>query len=213
MTGTTETATGEKAAREQSTRLTAAREAYAAAERAEREARIEAAPGLRRVARRRRAGLRLLMIAALVVAVALVAAAVWASVDRTSAQETLNRDAAVRTAATEAIEVMLSADPRAADEYVDRVLALSTGAQHDRLSKARDDLRAAVAGLGAPSTGRVISAGVQPESGDTVPVLVVAQATAPELVGGAPGTDRVAVRVLMTRSGDRWLVQDTERAS
>lgn len=201
------------ATKEQSKRLGAAQEAYRAAERAEREARIAAAPGLRRLARRRRAGLRLLMVAALAVAVALVAATVWASNDRVSAQRQLDRDAAARAAATESIETMLSADPAAPADYVQRVLAISTGAQHERLSAAQDDLRAAVAGLGAPSTGRVISAGVQAGAGEPVAVLVVAQATEPELVGGAPGTDRVAVRVLMRHTGDRWLVQDTERAS
>ena len=194
-------------------RLTAARERYRAAVREERLARIAAAPGLRRQARRRRAGVRLAVVAAVLVAVVVAGFAVWSLVSRAADQRAIDDDGAARAAAATAVTTMLSADPADPGAYLDRVLALSTDAQRDRLTAAREELRAAVAGFGAPSTGQVISAGTQPREGDTIPVLVLAQASAPELVGGAPGTDRVAVRVLMIRAGERWLVQDTERVS
>ncbi|WP_024332759.1 hypothetical protein [Gordonia hirsuta] len=191
--------------------MTAARTAHDDAVRRERRARIEAAPRLRRQARRRRAGIRLAALAAAVVAVLFALAAVVGAVGRSSDQDELDRLAQARVAAIEAISVMLSADPDDADAYVDRVIAVSAGDQRERLTRARPELRAAIAELGAVSTGRVISAGVQPGAGEEVPVLVVAQASAPELVGGGPGTNRVAVRVLMTRPDQRWLVDRTER--
>ncbi|MFZ2512107.1 MAG: hypothetical protein WAW85_13590, partial [Gordonia sp. (in: high G+C Gram-positive bacteria)] len=129
---------------------------------------------------------------------------------------------AARDGAVTGISALLSADPAAPDEYVDQALAVTTGPQHDRLSAARGELRGAIAELGAVSTGHVISAGILalPERGTrvdgadgSVPVLVVAQASAPELVGGVAGTDRVALRVTMLQSGDRWLIFSTERVS
>ncbi len=195
-------------------RLESARTAYDDAVRAEREARIAAAPELRARARRRRAGLRLYGVAASVVVVLLVVVGVWMVTSRAADQRRLNDDDAARTAAVEAMTAMLSADPARADAYVDGVLGVSAGVQRERVSHAADALRATVAGFGAPSTGRAISAGVQGSADPGVtPVLVVAQASAPELVGGTPGGDRVAVRVLMVREGDRWLVHDTEQVS
>ncbi|GAA3952509.1 hypothetical protein [Gordonia caeni] len=194
-------------------RLTAARERYRAAVREERLARIDAAPGLRKQARRRRAGVRLAVVAAVLVAAIVAGLAAWSLAARAADQRAIDDDEAARTGAAAAVTSMLSADPADPGAYLDRVLALSTGAQRDRLSAARAELRTAVAGFGAPSTGQVISAGTQPREGEAIPVLVVAQASAPELVGGAPGTDRVTVRVLMIPSGERWLVQDTERVS
>lgn len=197
-------------------RLHSARERYRAAVRTERLARIEAADGLRQRARRRRAGVRLAVVVAVAVAAVVVAVTVWSLVARAADQRALDDDAAARAGATAAVSTMLSADPADPDAYLDRVLAVSVGAQRERLTGARSQLRDAVAGLAAPSTGQVISAGTQPRAGETIAVLVIAQASAPELVGGAPGADRVAVRVLMTppgdgSSGENWLVEDTER--
>ncbi len=193
--------------------LATAREEYAAAVRAERLSRITAAPQLRARTRHRRAGLRLLAAAAVIVGVALLAVALAGVLTGQSAQRTLDRAGAARAGAVTAISTMLSADPETPDAYVERVLAVTAGRQHERLTAARSELRGAVAELGAASTGRVVSAGAQEPSSDGVPVIVIAQASAPELVGGVPGTDRVAVRVLMVQDGDRWLIESTERVS
>lgn len=194
-------------------RLEQARTTHDDAVRAERLARIGAAEDLREQARRRRGGVRLFVVVAVVTALTLCGVSGWALVSRSTAQSSLDDAAAARASAAAAISVMLTADPARADGYVQAVLHTTTGAQRERVESAREQLRDAVAGLGAPSTGRVISAGTQPAAGAAIPVLVVAQASAPELVGGAPGQNRVAVRVMMTESGGRWRVADTERVS
>lgn len=181
--------------------------------RSERLARIEAADDLRRRDRRARAAIRLLVAASTLVVIGMLTATAWAAVSRSSAQRSLDAANAARAGAVTAIETMLTADPARAEEYVTEVLDVTTGEQHERLADVRDELRATIAGLGAPSTGRVIAAGVQGDTGDQIGVLVLAQASEPELVGGVRGSDRVAVRVVMQRSGDRWLVSSTERAS
>ncbi|MFT3661257.1 MAG: hypothetical protein QM809_07610 [Gordonia sp. (in: high G+C Gram-positive bacteria)] len=193
------------------TRLARARAEYDDAVRAEREAWIAATPELRARDRRRRAALRLFGAAALVLVVVLLAAAAWTASLRADDRRRLTDDEAARAAAAAAITRMLTADPVHADAYVRGVLEVSTGAQRERTTRAHTELRAAVAGFGAPTTGQVLTAGVQPSDGGTTPVLVVAQASAPELVGGVPGAARITVRVLMIRSGERWLVHDTER--
>lgn len=198
-------------------RLATAQASYAEAVRAERLARIAAAPDLRTAGRRRRASLRLLAAAATLTGIAVLAIVIAGVLATQSAQRGLDRAAAARDGAVAAISTMLSADPAKPDEYVDRVLAVTTGEQHERLSAARGELRGAIAELGAVSTGHVISAGVENPSGEpvegSVPVVVVAQASAPELVGGLAGTDRVALRVTVVQSGDRWLISGTERVS
>ena len=198
-------------------RVTAAQQAYDDAVREERVARIAAADQLRTRARRRRAGLRLLALASGLVGAVLLGFAVAGVFAERSAQSELDRWDGARGGAVTAISTMLSADPAEPGEYVDRVLAVTTGEQRERLTSARDDLRGAVAELGAVSTGHVISSGVQRDpaqgEGATVPVVVVAQASDPELIGGVAGSDRVVVRVMMVQSEGRWLVESTERVS
>lgn len=193
--------------------VAAARARYQAAVRAERLARIEAAEPLRRRARRRRAGWRLFLVAGAMIALAFLVAAGWALLSARAADAALDRRDAAQVAAAEDIGAMLTADPAHADRYVAEVLAVSTGEQRSRLERVAPQLREAVAGLGAPTTGRVVAAGVQGDPGDEARVLVVAQASAPELVGGDPGDDRVSVVVQLRRSGDRWLIADTEKVS
>lgn len=193
--------------------VTKAQKQYDDAVRAERLARIAAGDSIRAQARRRAAGWRLLLIAGLLVAVVFACLGIWALVAGSSAQGEVDERAAARDAAAAGITTMLTADPARAGEYVDGVRAVSTGKQRERIDKAGAQLQDAVAGLGGPTTGRVISAGAQGDSGDGMDVLVVAQASAPELVGGAPGTDRVAVKVHLVQSGDRWLIADTEQVS
>ncbi|MEZ5210208.1 hypothetical protein [Gordonia sp. (in: high G+C Gram-positive bacteria)] len=192
-------------------RLRVARDDYDEAVRAERLAAIAAAGRLRLRARRRRAAARLTAVTAVIGAVILLAVTGWALASRSAAQDGLRERDVARAAAAHAVTEMLTADPAHADDYLPRIRGLTTGEQRERLDQAGPQLRAAVAGLGAPSTGRVISAGAQPADRGKVGVVVVAQASAPQLVGGAPGTDRVAVHLTMVRSGDRWLVAATEK--
>lgn len=193
--------------------LTAAQERYDAAVRAERLARIEAAAPLRLRARRQRAGWRLFLLSGAAVALAFLVAAGWALLSGRSATAELDRQVAVRAAASEGITAMLTADPAHADDYLDAVQAVSTGEQLARLERVAPQLREAVAGLDAPTTGRVVAAGDRGGTGDEASVLVVAQASAPQLVGAAPGRDRVSVVVHLRKTGDRWLIADTEQVS
>ncbi|MFT3900863.1 MAG: hypothetical protein QM728_11565 [Gordonia sp. (in: high G+C Gram-positive bacteria)] len=173
-----------------------------------REARIAAAPALRRQAARRRHLLRLALraVAGLII-VAAVAALVFGLLARRD-DKAVDRGEQARAAARSAVTTMLTADPRAADKYVDAVLAVTTGGQRDRIAGARGELAAEIAKQTAPSTGQVVSTALvgEPSTSGTVDVLVVAEATNPELIGASTTAKRVPVVVTMSQSGDRWLI-------
>ncbi len=210
-----------------SARVQLARTRVEEATRATRLAVIAATPQLRARALRRTRYLRigLYAVAALVV-VLLVATAVAAWQVRGHDREAeLQRD--VLASAREAITTMLTADPDRAGAYVDKVLAVSTGPQRERIEKARDVLMAEVAGQPGPSVGQVVSAGLvtDPESDDEgarAGVLVVADATNPVLLGGRPddggenpGADavdttaeRLTATLTMERTGDGWKIAE-----
>jgi len=195
---------------DESLRLRTAREKYAEAHRAERRARIAAADELRRRARHRRAGIRLTVVSAVVVCAVLLALAAWGLAARAGDVDELDRDSAARGAAITAITGMLTADPADPDGYLQRILDDTVGDQRERLEQVGPQLRAAIAALPRPSTGQVLSAGVAEAADERVTVVLVAQASDPQLLGAQATQNRLALRVTMIRSGDRWLVQATE---
>ncbi|MDF3283425.1 hypothetical protein [Gordonia sp. N1V] len=179
--------------------------------RAARLARIAAADDLRAraVARSRRVR-RALVVAALVAVVLIIVASTLAVLDHRATERT-DLDDEVLAAARSATTSMLTSDPAHAEAYVERVLALSTGAQKTRLEQAGAALSAAVAAQTAPSAGRVLSAGLVTDPGSDDPgsraeVLVVVQASNPVLLGGDPQADRLTLTVGMTRTDAGWLV-------
>ncbi|MDL9937888.1 hypothetical protein QSJ18_14130 [Gordonia sp. ABSL1-1] len=209
------------------TRLVAAEADVVAATRRARLARIAAAPALRvRVAHRSRLMWGALVAAIAVVLVLAVASLILALGNRSSGQERADRRA-VLEAAGAAVATMLTADPADASGYVDRVLAVTTGAAKARITGVRDALIAEVAAQSGPSVGQTVSSGLvddppaDAESGTRVGVLVVADATNPALLGGQAPTDRdqvgstqtgdltgsrLTVAVTMQLVGSEWLV-------
>ncbi|NDK91820.1 hypothetical protein GYA93_19920 [Gordonia desulfuricans] len=197
--------------RSQSRRLEVARDRVDAARRAARVARIAAADDLRARAVRRSRAVWWILVAAVVVAIALAATAIGYAISDARADGRAETRDDVLDAARSAATTMLAADPAHADRYVRDVLALSTGAQHDRLERAQAALTAAVAAQPGASTGRVIAAGLatDPPSDDpgaAADVLLVAEASNPELVGGDPGAERITLTFTMTCVDGNWLV-------
>ncbi|MFT4085970.1 MAG: hypothetical protein QM658_02265 [Gordonia sp. (in: high G+C Gram-positive bacteria)] len=191
-------------------RLRAARTRYDDAVHAERRARVAAAPEIRaRRERLRRAARWGVVACVLVIVGCLVAAAlfVWSGARD---QRRLDDDEQARDTASTTVAALLTADPAHADAYVDRVLSLTAGAQHERVAKARDQLRDAVAAEPEPNTGQVLSAGVTGRSGDDVVVVLVAQASDPSLIGASAADRRITLRVTMTERDDRWLLSRSE---
>ncbi|MEE3851129.1 hypothetical protein VZC37_12345 [Gordonia sp. LSe1-13] len=187
------------------------------ATRAARQARIAAAGALRARARRRSSRFRVAAVVCVAVLVVALGGLVTLWVQ--------NRDAAGRSAAEQAaleasqagVAALLTADPTDPAAYIDRALAVTTGEQHDRIRDVADALSAEVRGMGRPSSGTVLSAGLvtDPPSDDDGAVavsLVVAEASDPALVGADPGQNRVTVEVTVTRVGSRWLISGTEPA-
>lgn len=179
------------------------------ATRTARRARIDAADALRARARRRSRSMRIgLACAAALVVCGLVALTVLAVVDHGQDERAAGQHAAL-TAARDAVTAMLTATPKDATGYADRIIANSTGAEHDRLSKARDALIAAVSSAENGMSGRVIAAGLisDPTStsdGARADALVTAQASDPALLGADPDTDVLTVRLLLERVGGTW---------
>ncbi|WP_347955293.1 hypothetical protein [Gordonia aichiensis] len=201
----------------QSLRLRQAQTRFADAVVAEAQARQAAEPAVARRGRRRAAGIRLAVIAAVIAAIGLAGAGWFA---HRGADHALARAAdteAARVAAEHAIVTMLTADPAHADRYVDEVMSISTGDQRVRVQGSRAGLVALVAGLPQPTTGQILSAasvGESDVSGDrATSILLVAQTTGPELVGGDAGQSRVGLAVTMVRVGERWLVRQAEAVS
>lgn len=179
------------------------------ATRAARRARIAAADALRARARRRSCSLRIgLACAAVLIVCGLVAIAVLAVVDHRQDERAAGQRAALN-AARGAVTAMLTATPKDAAGYADRIIANSTGAERDRLSKARDALVAAVSSAETGMSGRVIAAGLisDPTStsdGARADALVTAQASDPALLGADPDTDVLTVRLSLQRVGGTW---------
>ncbi|MGZ8176796.1 hypothetical protein ACXVUM_02605 [Williamsia sp. SKLECPSW1] len=116
-------------------------------------------------------------------------------------------DGVVASAST-AVATVLTADPAHPDRYVDAVRSVSGGDYRRRIDRAAPAIEAAVAALGSPGTGQVVAAGALgaiPAEGPA-DVLVVAEATAPQLVGGAAGDRRIVLTVTMIRESGRWVI-------
>lgn len=189
--------------------LQSARRRHDEATRRARSARIAAAEPLRARARQRSRRFRLAGIGVIAVVIALIGLMAAFAVHNRSAAQRSDAATAALDASRSAITTLLTADPVDGRGYVERALAVSTGPQRDRLTAARDALVAEVAAQDRPSSGEVLSAGLitDPESDDVgaqARVLVVAEATDPQLVGGDTG--RVTVEVTMTRETHGWLI-------
>ena len=117
-------------------------------------------------------------------------------------------DEVVRSAST-AVATILTADPARPEEYLDAARAVSGGEYRRRIDAAGPAIESAVASLGGAGTGQVVAAGVVGGSvpaGGPADVLVVAETTAPQLVGGTAGDRRITLSVTMIREGDAWVV-------
>lgn len=185
-----------------------------AAEREARLARIAAADDLwaRAVARTRL--LKAVLVVLTVVAAALAVTGlviVGRSGDGGVADGDAGRSQAL-AAATAGVTTMLTADPADATGFADRVIGVSAGRQREQLTAARDALIGEVGSLTAPSTGHVVAAGLRtdPTDGDaegsTAQVLLVAEASNPELVGSTDGDDRITLSVSLLRTADGWRI-------
>ncbi|GAB08928.1 hypothetical protein GOARA_022_00040 [Gordonia araii NBRC 100433] len=179
-----------------------------------REARIAAGPALRRRAARRRRQLALgIRVVVALGVLAIVAALVFGILDRRGALAHQRGDEA-QLGARAALQTMLSADPRKAEAYVDAVLAVSAGSQRARIEAARGELAAEIAAQSGPSTGQVLATALvdEPSPSGPVTVLVVAEATNPQLIGADTTAKRVPVVVTMTQVDGRWLVEQARQA-
>ncbi|WP_299571659.1 hypothetical protein [uncultured Williamsia sp.] len=117
-------------------------------------------------------------------------------------------DEVVRSASN-AVATILTADPARPQAYLDAARAVSGGDYRRRIDAAGPAIESAVASLGGTGTGQVAAAGVVGGSvptGGPVDVLVVAETTAPQLVGGSVGDRRIVLSVTMIREGDVWVV-------
>lgn len=117
-------------------------------------------------------------------------------------------DDVVRSA-SDAVATILTADPAAPAEYLDRARAVSGGEYRRRIDAAGPAIESAVASLGGAGTGQVVAAGVVGGSmpaGGPADVLVVAETTAPQLVGGSAGDRRITLSVTMIRQGGAWVI-------
>ncbi|MGC4961853.1 hypothetical protein [Gordonia sp. DT101] len=192
-------------------RVEQARQQVVEATRNARLARVVAAGPLRDRARRRSRRLVIASAFAVAVVVLLVAVIVAVAVHNRSATERADAATAALDGSRSAVTALLTANPRDPAGYLDRVLAVTTGAQHDRLVTSRDALVAEIGRQDRPSTGQVLSAGLitDPPSDDVgaqARVLMVAEATDPTLVGGDYGDRRVNIEVTMTRTSAGWLM-------
>lgn len=203
---------------EESVRLRQARERYSRAVADEAQTYRAAEPARAQRAKRNGLLVRLTVLVAVLVAVSLVAVGWWARSAAHDSAASLDDAAAARSAAESAIVTMLTADPAHANSYVDAVLTVTTGDQSVRVKGARADLTSFVAALPAPTTGQIVSSGVvgtetDAQGNDKTSILVVAQTTNPQLVGGSDSQNRVGLTVSMVRVGDKWKVQQAGAVS
>jgi hypothetical protein len=140
------------------------------------------------------------------VVAAVVAVVVGVAVHAQSGTE--SSDDVVRSAST-AVATILTADPAHPDRYLAAARSVSGGEYRRRIDGAGPAIEDAVASLGGVGTGQVVAAGV---AGGAVPsagpadVLVVAETTAPQLVGGSAGDRRIALSVTMIRESGAWVI-------
>ncbi|GAA14205.1 hypothetical protein [Gordonia alkanivorans] len=203
------------------TRVQLARDRVDEARRDARATRIAAAPALRARAVRRTRLLRTVLIGtAVAVAILVVVGAVLGWQIRGQRAE-VDRQTEVLDSARAGVAAMLTADPADPVGFVDGVLAVSTGAQRDRIESARDALITEVRTQAGRSVGQVVSAGLvtdpaSNDAGTTVDVLVVADATNPLLLG-SEGTaeeaaavdttaERITALITMESTGDGWKI-------
>ncbi|GAA1886667.1 hypothetical protein [Williamsia serinedens] len=117
-------------------------------------------------------------------------------------------DDVVRAAST-AVATVLTADPAHPDRYLAAARAVSGGEYRRRVDAAGPAIESAVASLGAAGTGQVVAAGVvggPVSSSGPADVLVVAETTAPQLVGGNVGDRRIVLSVSMIREAGSWVI-------
>ncbi|GAB32377.1 hypothetical protein [Gordonia otitidis] len=181
------------------------------ATRAARIARVAAARPLRERAARRSRWLRITMVCAALLVVCGLVSIIWLVVVGGRQEARVDEQRGALEAARGAVDTMLTATPGDASGYADRVIARSTGAEHDRLSAARDALVAAVSSARTGTSGRVVAAGLisDPTStsdGARAEALVTAQASDPALVGADPDADVVTVRLSLERVDGAWKI-------
>ena len=117
-------------------------------------------------------------------------------------------DDVVRSA-SDAVTTILTADPARPAQYLDAARAVSGGDYRRRIDASGPAIESAVGSLGGAGTGQVVAAGVvggSAPSNGPADVLVVAETTAPQLVGGNAGDRRITLSVTMIRQGDAWVV-------
>ncbi|ATD72009.1 MULTISPECIES: hypothetical protein [Gordonia] len=205
-----------------SARVRLARSRVDEATRSARTARIAAAPALRERAVRRTRRLRAGLLAVAAIVAILVVAGVVLGWQIRGQRAEVDLQGEVLDSARAAVTAMLTADPAEAGAYVDGVLAVSTGSQRDRIDKARDALVTEVRTQTGRSVGQVVSAGLvtdpaSDDTGTTVDVLVVADATNPLLLGSERAADpaavdataeRITALITMERTGDGWKIAE-----
>ncbi|MGV9712931.1 hypothetical protein ACWDTI_19970 [Gordonia sp. NPDC003424] len=174
-----------------------------------RTARIAAAEPLRARARRRSTIVRVVSAVLAGVAVVLTGFVVVAALRHHTAGVRADARADVLAAADTAVTTLLTADPHNPENYVRRAMAVTTGAQQHRLSASWLPIADAIREQETPSTGQVLAAGLvtDPPSDDVgaiSKVLLVADATNPELLGGGADAGRITVEVTMTRTDQGW---------
>ena len=190
--------------------LGAAEDRVRAAEREARLARIAAADDLwaRAVSR---TGLLKSAVAALVVLALVLGVTAIALFTRTPGDDDAGRSQ-VLSAATDGVTTMLAADPADAAGFADRVIGVSAGDRREQLIAARDTLITEAGKLTAASSGHVVAAGLRTDptdgdaAGSTADVLVVAEASNPELVGSTAQGDRIMLSVSLLRTADGWRI-------
>ena len=190
--------------------LGAAEDRVRAAEREARLARIAAADDLwaRAVSR---TGLLKSAVAALVVLALVLGVTAIALFTRTPGDDDAGRSQ-VLSAATDGVTTMLTADPADAAGFADRVIGVSAGDRREQLIAARDTLITEAGKLTAASSVHVVAAGLRTDptdgdaAGSTADVLVVAEASNPELVGSTAQGDRIMLSVSLLRTADGWRI-------
>jgi Mce-associated membrane protein len=161
--------------------------------------------------RRRRSRAAVISAGCAAVAVIAVIAVVILAISHGKAVQERNRDADILADTRAAVVTMLTIDPAAPDEFVDGAVAVTSGAQRERLETSRAQLVEVIGAMAVPSTGQVLSAGIVGDvSENTADVLVVAEGTNPTVLGADPSQSRVALLITMKDSGERWTIDRTQ---
>ncbi|MEH3157412.1 MAG: hypothetical protein PGN29_19745 [Gordonia paraffinivorans] len=152
-----------------------------------------------------RLGAAVVVLTAIVAVVAVVAVVVTLILHDRSGP---GRESGLVRSASTAVATILTADPAHPDRYLAAARSVSGGEYRRRIDAAGPAIEAAVASLGSPGTGQVVAAGVTGTVRADGPgeVLVVAETTAPQLVGGSVGDRRIVVSVTMIREAGAWVI-------